>query len=115
MNEFPNTTTQTAPCLQKSVLIFRIYGGLFIFSIVASWLIKPLEIEQSDALDMVVGLPAIAVFIMAPIGLYYSIKSLRRKEQPARARMLYFLGHAFFTLLALLMITIFVNDISVLL
>jgi magnesium-transporting ATPase (P-type) len=68
--------------------------------------------QYSDFLNLLIGLPVFALFILPPLGVYYSWKSYRRKEGSSNTRFFYFLGHAFFCMIAILLITIFVRDIS---
>ena len=98
--------------LKKSAKIFKIYGGLFLFAIVMSTIVRPLLKNYPDLLDLLVGLPIFPTFILAPIGLFYSWKSSKMKEGLTKIRLRYFIGHLFFCILILLMITIFINDIS---
>lgn len=101
--------------LRKSVRFYKIYGGLFLFSLFMSIVIRPLMSAYPDFLDMLVGLPIFAMFIMAPIGLYYSWKSYKRKEGKSSTRFKYFLGHMFFCLLIMLFVVVIISDISKLL
>ena len=98
--------------LRKSIRVYKIYGGLFLFSLFMSTVIRPLMSAYPDFLDMLVGLPIFAMFIMSPIGLYYSWKSYKRKEGRSSTRFKYFLGHMFFCLLIILLILVIISDIS---
>lgn len=101
--------------LKKSATFYKIYGGLFIFSIVMSVIVRPLLKDYPDTIDLLVGLPIFPIFVMAPIGLLYSWKSYKRKEGLSNTRFKYFLGHLFFCLLILLFIAVLVSDLSKLL
>jgi hypothetical protein len=98
--------------LNKSATFYRIYAGLFLFAIIMSTIVRPLMKDYPDLLDFLVGLPVFAVFIMAPIGLFYSWKSYKRNEGLSKTRFKYFIGHLFFCILILLFIAIFIRDIS---
>ena len=98
--------------LKKSATFFKIYGGLFLFAIAMSTIVRPLLKNYPDLLDLLVGLPFFPIFVMAPMGLFYSWKSSKRKEGLTKIRFRYFIGHLFFCILILLMIAIFVSDIS---
>ena len=110
-------TNNAAPLyLKKSATFFRIYASLFLFSIIMSTLVRPLvQKDYSEVFDLLVGLPIFPVFVMAPMGLFYSWKSSKRKEGLTRTRFGYFAAHLFFCVIILLFIAIFVNDISKLL
>jgi hypothetical protein len=101
--------------LSKSAAFYKIYAGLFLFAILMSTIVRPLMKDYPDFLDLLVGLPIFAVFIMAPIGLFYSWKSYKRNEGLSNTRFKYFIGHLFFCILVLLFIAVFISDISQLL
>jgi hypothetical protein len=96
--------------LKKSVLIYKIYGGLIIYLFIATSLLRGRS--YSDFLNLLVGLPVFGLFILPPVGLYYSWKSYRQKEGSSTTRFLYFLGHAFFCFITFVMLAIFIRDIS---
>ena len=101
--------------LRKSLIFYKVYGGLIIFSLFMSIVVRPLMSGHKDLLDLFVGLPIFIMFIMAPIGLFYSWKSYKRKEGRSITRFKYFLGHLFFCLLIILFLAVIVSDISQLL
>ena len=98
--------------LKKSAKFFKIYGGLFMFSIIMSTIVRPMLKTYPDLIDLLVGLPLFPVFVMAPMGLFYTWKSSKSKENLSKTRFKYFIGHLFFCILILVIITIFVSDIS---
>lgn len=105
--------TSTAPIyLKKSVRFYKVYGGLFLFSILMTAVKRPLDQSYSDILDLAIALPILVVMVLAPIGLAYSIKSIKRKEGSPTTRLLYFSGHSFFCLVILLLIIAVIKDIS---
>ncbi|HEY8401691.1 MAG TPA: hypothetical protein VIK89_10535 [Cytophagaceae bacterium] len=103
--------------LKKSVRLYRVYGGLVLFAIIVSVFVKPLVlkkyIELTDLFDLLVGLPILSLFVLAPFGLYYSWKSFREKEGYSMLRFKYALGHLFFCLLVLLFLSAIIVDISI--
>mgnify|MGYP005755130873 CR=1 FL=1 len=101
--------------LKKSASFYKVYGGLFLFSLGMTTIGRPILKNQEEVLDLLIGLPILAVFVMAPIGLFYSWKSFKRKEGRSNTRFKYFIGHLFFCLLVIAFITAIVNDISKLL
>jgi len=96
--------------LKKSILFFKIYAGLFLFAILMS-IIRPSISGYESRLDLLIGLPVFAMFIMAPIGLFYSWKSYKRKEGFSRTRLKFFIGHFFFCILILVFITAVLSDL----
>ena len=98
--------------LRKSAYIYKIYGSLFLFAVTMSLVVKPMFNEHADIFDWLIGLPGYAILLMAPVGLYYSWKSLRRKEGLAKTRFLYFAGHLLFCLLVIGMIAAIASDLS---
>lgn len=98
--------------LKKSANFFKIYGGLFLFSILASTIVRPILKDYPLLVDMLVGIPVLPFFIMAPMGLVYSLKSIKRKEGAVMIRLRYFAGHLLFCCLIIIIVTVFVNDIS---
>ena len=107
--------TPDAPVyLKKSITFFKIYAGLFLFSLISSQVVRFIKKDYTGFLDVLVGLPFFAVFFMAPMGLFYSWKSLKRKEEPAGKRFWFFLGHLFFCIMAISAIAIALIDIAAL-
>lgn len=102
--------------LKKSARLYKIYGGLIVFAIIVSVFIRPLLLknynELTDLLDILVGLPILSLFVLAPMGLYYTWKSSKEKEGHRKLRFKYALGHLFFCLLMLLFLGVFIADIS---
>lgn len=101
--------------LKKSVRFYKIYGGLVVFALFMSVIVRPILSNRPDLIDTLVGLPFLTMFVMAPIGLYYSWKSYKRKEGRSSTRFKYFLGHLFFCLLIILFVVVVISDISQLL
>lgn len=103
--------------LKKSARLYRIYGGLIVFAIIVSVFIGPLLLknynELTDLVDLLVGLPILSLFILAPMGLYYSWKSSKENEGHRKLRFKYTLVHLFFCLLILLFLGVFIADISI--
>ncbi|MEQ9303701.1 MAG: hypothetical protein RJQ14_07265 [Marinoscillum sp.] len=96
--------------LKRSANIYKVYFGLFLFSILMTFIKRAFE-GIYDVFDMLIGLPAIAVMVFAPVGLAYTWKSKVRQEGKPMTRFLYFIGHSFFCLLTLVMILSIFTDI----
>jgi amino acid permease len=118
MNEIIDFPEKEEPkFLKKSAKLYKIYGGIFIFVILGSWIIRPLFLQDNPGLtqllDALVGFSILSLFVFAPMGLYYGWKSYREKEGHSKLRMKYTLGHVLVCMLLLLFMGIFVIDISV--
>ena len=97
--------------LQKSARLLKISGILFLVSISSLFLVKPMFPAGSYLLDLLIGGPFLIIFLIAPIGLYFSIKSFRNEEGSKLARFRIFYGHAFICLLIILFIIVLIGDI----
>lgn len=98
--------------LKKSKQFYKIYGGLFLFSLFCSIVLRPILGPNGLLIDLLVGLPIFAMIGMAPVGLIYSWKSYKRKEGRSITRFKYFVGHLFFVILVLLFIVTMIKDFS---
>jgi hypothetical protein len=82
--DLPEQESDNPIYLKKSAKLYKIYGGLFIFSIIVSVFVRPIldknRDQSNDLLDLLVWLPVLSVFVLAPLGLFYSWKSHKRKE-----------------------------------
>lgn len=106
-NNFIKTTY-----LNKSIKLYKISGGLLIFSICAAVILKPLLANFAALVDLIISLPILLFFFLPPLGLYYSWKSYTLKEEPTSLRLRYLLGHSFFCLLIVFFISIIFNDLK---
>lgn len=104
--------------LKKSARLYKISVGLMIFAVLMSAVIRPLLYERYsqfvDLADMFVGIPVLINIVLSPLGLYYSLKSYRRKEGHRMVRLKYLAGHLFFCLLIVLIIAVLISDITML-
>ncbi|HCI72025.1 MAG TPA: hypothetical protein DHV30_16095 [Balneola sp.] len=98
--------------LKKSKLLFKVYGGFILFSLFISIVIRPLFDESLYFLDLLVGLPVLITVFLSPLGLYYSIKSIKQKEASKVLRYKYLYYHLFFCVLILLFISVFISDVK---
>lgn len=105
-------TPQVAKYLKYSILYFKVYGGLFLFSLIMVFIVKPLLKSDSMLMNLLIGLPIFAIVFLAPIGLYYTLKSYKNKEGYAKIRFKYFIGHLLFCILILFLLLSFASDFS---
>jgi hypothetical protein len=74
----PKTQAEKNPVyLTKSVMLFRLYGGVFVFSIITTSLSRSIPEVYRDMVDLLIALPIMGFFFMAPLGIYYSWKSYK--------------------------------------
>ncbi len=97
--------------LGRSVLLMKIIGWLFLVELIVLIVLKPLFSTQNYLIDLLSALPFLSILILAPIGLYYSIKSMKAKEGKPSYRNKFFLGHLFFSLIALLFLFVVIGDV----
>lgn len=118
--DLPTKATETNVYLKKSAKLLKISGALLFFSIVSNFIkiavlaSQParISITISGLLDILVALPILSIFVIAPFGLYLSWKSHKNKEGHAGVRMRYMLGHLIGCILLLFMVITFVRDIA---
>ena len=87
--------------LSKSIKIYKVYWACLLISFLTVIFIKPLVKESNFFLDFFIGVPVIVLIILAPFGLYYSLRSYKERESPSSIQFKYFIGHFIFTLLAI--------------
>jgi uncharacterized integral membrane protein len=97
--------------LRKSFIIYKLCNGLLVFILVISICVKPFIENALDVFDLVIGIPTIVIFFLAPIGLFYNWRSLKNKEEFAKVRFKYFIGHLFLCLLILGFIMAIIADL----
>lgn len=85
------------------------YGLLLVLFTIL--ILKPLIKEPLFLLDFLIGFPILIAFVLAPIGLFYSIKSHKHKEANPRKNTKYFIGHLFFTLLLFFFMVVTSSDL----
>lgn len=105
-------TPQEAKYLKESIRYFKMYGGLFLFSIIMVFIVKPILKSDSMLMNLLIGLPIFVIVFLAPIGLYFTLKSYKNKEGFAKIRFRYFIGHLLFCILILFLILSFAGDSS---
>lgn len=98
--------------ISKSRNFFRINVALILLTILSIFLSKNVVKTNNVILETLSGLPILIVFVLAPLGLFYTWRSLKMKEGYSSLRMKYFFIHAAFCILILFMISIIIKDIS---
>lgn len=100
-----------ATYLQKSIKLYNIYGYGFLLLIISIIIIKPLLPVDSIIADFLITIPILLVFFLAPLGLYYCLKSYWLKETSSMTVLRFSLGHLFFTILVLVFVVVIIKDI----
>jgi hypothetical protein len=99
--------------LKKSAWLYKVYVIAITLFIVVSILSSQFVTERTmPALVFLTSLPIVTLLVLAPMGLFYSIKSYQQKEGLASTRFLHAFGHVLFCLLIALSIGIFISDIN---
>ena len=99
--------------LTISIKIFRIYTINLILSIIfINQLIKPFKEDYLILVEFITVLPFILVLILSPLGMFYSWKSYKLKEEPRKKRTIFFMGHMFFCTAIILFVLTVIKDLS---
>ena len=101
----------TSIYLNKSVKILKIYLVIIAAIILLPAFIKPLLIDIYALFDLIFGLLIISLLFLIPLGLIYSIKSIKRKEGNRLSRNKYFFIHLLFCLGYIILILKMILDI----
>jgi len=97
--------------LKKSIRIFRIYGIAFLISILTMSFLGSVNQNFKAIYEALVALPFFIMLILAPLGLYYSCRSYKAKEEPRKKRTMFLMGHLFFCTLMILLFAVIIKDI----
>ncbi|VTR51494.1 Uncharacterised protein [Sphingobacterium thalpophilum] len=98
--------------LKKSIRIFRFYGITFLFSIFTMSFLRSVNENFKIVYEALLALPFFIMLVLAPLGLYYSWKSHKAKEEPRKKRTMFFMGHLFFCILIVLFFMVIVKDLA---
>lgn len=105
-------TIEQGNYLKKSIRIFRFYTIASLILILIIMLLSPSRQNYPIPVSALTLLPLVIALIFAPIGLYYSWKSYRAKEEPRKKRKMFFMGHLFFCTLILLFVIAIIKDLA---
>lgn len=97
--------------INRSKIFYRINAGIFLYAILMSFAIRPYLPVDSEIADLLIGLPVFALFVLIPMGMYYSWKSYKKKEGTPVIRSRYFFGSLLFSALLIFIIVQLVKDI----
>ena len=111
MEELLDYSPPTHPNFKKAKLLLKVMVVTFTLSFVCAFVARFFPIN-SDVINLIIALPMLVVILLAPIGLFYIIRSYVKKEKPAKRRLIYLLGIIFFNLIFLLCIALFIIDVG---
>lgn len=100
--------------LKRSATLYKINGALFLLIILLAVTVSSWLKDYSEILELLIGLTTFTLFILTPVGLFYSWKSYQRKEGLLKTRLKYLVGNFFFCMLVLLTLAQLIRDISTL-
>lgn len=98
--------------LKKSGKLLRINLSLFLISISISLFVRPFLKENMPIVDILIGIPILIMFILGPIGLFYSWRSHKNKEGTNQTRFKQFFGHGFVCLFLFVLVFAIIVDLS---
>lgn len=95
---------------KKSKVLYRYSAYTFLWVILFPQFNKVISLPALlDALCMVV--PMLALYIITPLGIFYSVKSYKAKEPYNKYRAFYLFGHLFFLFILLMMLFWLASDV----
>ncbi len=101
---------ETSCYFKKSKIVYRYSAYTFLWVILYPQFNKVISLPALlDALFTVV--PMLALYIITPLGIFYSVKSYKAKEPYNKYRAFYLFGHLFFLFILLMMLFWLASDI----
>ena len=97
--------------LKKSIKIFRFYGIGLLISILTVSFLRSVNESFKIVYEALVAIPYLITLVLAPLGLYYSWKAYKDKEEPRKKRTMFLMGHLFFCTLMILLFAVVIKDI----
>lgn len=98
--------------LKKSISLFRFYGIGLLISILTVMLLKSVNESFKIVYEALVAIPYLITLVLAPLGLYYSWKAYKGKEEPRKKRTMFLMGHLFFCTLMILIFAVIIKDLA---
>lgn len=97
--------------LKKSIKIFRFYGIGLLISMLTVTLLRSVNENFKVVYEAVVAIPYLITLVLATLGLYYSWRAYKDKEEPRKKRTMFLMGHLFFCTLMILLFAVIIKDI----
>lgn len=98
--------------LKKSIKIFRFYGIGLLISILTVTLLRSVNENFKIVYEALVAILYLITFVLVPLGLYYSLRAYKGKEEPRKKRTMFLMGHLFFCTMILLFFFVIIKDIA---
>lgn len=98
--------------LNKSIKIFRFYGIGLLISILTVTLLRSVNESFKIVYEALVAIPYLITLVLAPLGLYYSCRAYKAKEEPRKKRTMFLMGHLFFSTLMILLFGVVIKDLA---
>lgn len=98
--------------LKKSIKIFRFYGIGLLISILTVTLLRSVNESFKIVYEALVAIPYLITLVLAPLGLYYSWRAFKGKEEPRKKRTMFLMGHLFFCTLMILLFAVVIKDLA---
>jgi len=96
---------------KRSAKLLKVNAALFFFVLLVTFVLSPTLNRFGEVIELMVGLPMLALFVLVPIGLYQSIKSNRLKQGNTSSRLRHFIGHLVLSIIILGIFAVFVSDL----
>jgi hypothetical protein len=99
--------------LRRSAILYIIYGFLFLLLILLL-AFKPDSLTEEDVEKMSfwIGLDCFLMPLISPLGIYFVIRSFKRKEGTALIRIIHLMGHIVLSVLLIVLVTIIIMKMS---
>jgi len=98
--------------LKWSVLFFKTYGLVLLIVLLSSIFSEKLPQGLADVLQIIGGLAIMIVFLVSPLGLFFSYKIYRRREGSPGTRLVHMTMHMIFCILVVVSIILYISDVS---
>jgi len=107
----PLITKESSPYFYKAKHYYRLAWYAILWIILYTQITKPLNINAIVAAVLLV-VPALALYIIVPIGIFSIYKSFKNKEPYNKYRTFYLIGHSFFLFILIALLVSICLDIN---
>jgi 4-hydroxybenzoate polyprenyltransferase len=98
--------------LKKSIKIFRFYGIGLLISMLTVTLLRSVNENFKIVYEAFVAIPYLVTLVLAPLGLYYSWRAYKGREEPRKKRTMFLMGHLLFCILMILLFAVVIKDLT---
>jgi hypothetical protein len=118
--DLPAHPSEDFEYLRKSAIIFKIYAGLVISSVlvILCWFAGLMMFSMQENLQVsgffifLWAVLILAFTVAGPIGVVFVLKAYKRKEASSGFRLIHLLGHLVFCFILFTILIVFVRDVS---